>query len=104
MRTYITDLAGGTATASITITEGGTIRQAVVSYLSTAAGKIELSRSASSQIGTAAPTKDVIFRLNASATAGNVAAVIPINEKVKPFDTLYIHQTGTGNLGSVSLS
>lgn len=104
MRTYVTDLAGGTATATISITEGGTLKQAVFSFLSTAAGKIEISRSASSQIGTAQPTKDVIVRMNCSGTAGNVALIVPISEKVKPFDLIYVHQTGAGNLGTITLS
>jgi len=86
------------------MTEGGTIRQLLLSYLSTAAGKIELSRSVTSQIGTAQPTKEVILRVNASATAGNVTQRIDVNIPVKAFDYLYIHQTGTGNLGSATLS
>lgn len=104
MRTYITDLAGGTATATITITESGTLRLATFSFLSAAAGKIELSRVVGSQIGTAQPTRDVILRLNTSATAGNVVLNVPIDERVKVLDVLYVHQTGAGNLGSVTLS
>lgn len=104
MRSYIVDLPGGTATTSITITEPQTFKNAVLSFLSTAAGKIELSRSVTSQIGTAAPTRDVIARVNCSATAGNVVAVLPISEKFKTLDVIYIHQTGAGNLASVTLN
>jgi hypothetical protein len=104
MRTYVSDLAGGTATATIAITESATLGAATFSFLSTAAGKIELSRSPSSQIGTAQPTRDVICRLNTSGTAGNVVVNVPLNEKVRAFDNIYVHQTGAGNLGSVTLS
>jgi len=104
MRSYIADLAGGTATVSVTVTEPQTFKNAVISFLSAAVGKVEISRSVTSQIGTAQPTKDVIARVNASATAGNVVAVIPINERFKTLDVIYIHQTGAGNLGSVTLN
>jgi len=104
MRTYVADLPGGTATTTITATESGTLKTATFTFLSTAAGKIELSNSPSSQIGTAQPTKDVLLRLNCSATAGNVVAVLPISKSLKAFDTIYVHQTGTGNLGNVVLS
>jgi len=104
MRAYIADLPGGTATTTVQMTEPGTLRNVTISFLSAAVGKIELSRSQASQIGTAQPTRDVIARLNCSATAGNVVVVIPITEKVKAFDYIYLHQTGAGNLGSVTLS
>jgi len=104
MRTYVSDLAGGTATASIQCVERATLKQILLSFLSTAVGKIELSTSPTSQIGTAQPTADVICRVNCSATAGNVALVIPISLRVAPFQTIYIHQTGTGNLGTATLS
>jgi len=103
MRNYISDLPGGTATTSIQISETGTLKTVLFSFLSAAAGKIELSLSPTSQIGTAQPTKDVLCRLNTSATAGNVVAEIPLGLKVKILDYIYIHQTGAGNLGTVNL-
>jgi len=103
MRTYVADLAGGTATATVQITEAGTIRDIAISFLSAAVGKIEVSRAVASQIGTAQPSRDVLCRVNASATAGNVAVVIPVNVPVKNFDNIYVHQTGAGNLGTVTL-
>lgn len=102
-RRYIADLPGGTATTSIQIQQKQTLKKAVFSYLSAAAGKIELSLSPTSQIGTAQPTSDVIARLNTSATAGNLLAQIDMNVPVVPFQTVYIHQTGAGNLGNVSI-
>lgn len=104
MRNYIADLPGGTATTAIQATESGTLRAAVFSFLSTAAGKIELSMSPASQIGTAQPTSDVLARLNCSGTAGNVAIVIPLAVRLKPFQSIYVHSTGAGNLGNVTLS
>lgn len=103
MRTYIADLPGGTATTTIQMTENGKIQGITLSFLSAAAGKIEVSRSATSQIGTAQPTKDVIARLNCSGTAGNVVAEIPVTVSVKQLDYIYVHQTGAGNLGNVVL-
>ncbi len=104
MRTYVADLAGGTATVTLQATEPGTLKYLTLSFLSAAVGKIELSRVVSPQIGTAQPTKDVIARFNCSATAGNVVVTIPINLPVKTLDYFYVHQTGAGNLGSVTIS
>lgn len=104
MRRYIVDLVGGTATASVQMTESGTIQNATLSFLSAAVGKIEISRSPASQIGTAQPTADVLARVNCSATAGNVALNIPLSEKAKAFEYLYVHQTGAGNLGNITFS
>jgi hypothetical protein len=101
-RNYIADLPGGAATTTIQIQGPGTIKEMIFSYLSAGAGKIELSTSATSQIGTAQPTTDVVLRLNASATAGNVSTRVPMTLKVAAFQNLYVHQTGAGNLGSVS--
>jgi len=103
-RQYVADLPGGTATTSIQIQQTQTLKSALLTFLSTAAGKIEISNSAASQIGTAQPTVDVLARVNCSATAGNVAVEIPLNAPVKAFQTVYIHQTGAGNLGTIVLS
>lgn len=107
-RQYIVDLPGGTATTNITITQNQKLKRAVISYLSAAAGKIELSVSPTSQIGTAAPTDDVLARVNCSGTAGNVVADLDLSvaakASVKAFQVVYVHQTGAGNLGSVNLT
>jgi len=108
MRTYITDIPGGTATTPITMTQNQSLSQCVLSFLSAAAGKIELSVSPTSQIGTAAPTEDVLARVNCSGTAGNVVVALDLSrctkKAVKAFQVVYIHQTGAGNLGTVNLS
>lgn len=103
MRNYVADLPGGTATTTVQIQGAGTMKNLLVSYLSAAAGKIEISLSSASQIGTAQPTKDVLLRYNCSGTAGNVVNFIDSPSiKLALLANLYIHQTGAGNLGSVS--
>jgi hypothetical protein len=104
---YTADLPGGTATVAIQMQKKKTLKQCVISILNAAAGKVELSTSPTSQIATAQPTADVLFRLNISAgTAASVstATVIPLNLPVQAFQSLYVHQTGAGNLGSISLA
>jgi hypothetical protein len=107
MRSYILDLPGGTATNSIQIAAAGTLKEALISYHDAAAGKIEISRAPTSQIGTAQPTKDVIARINQSGTAGDqvVSFAIPAipEAKLKILDLLYVHQTGAGNLGTLTI-
>ncbi len=106
MRAYVVDLAGGTITQTVQIQSAGTLRRLILSFISAAVGKIEVSRSSVSQIGTAQPTKDVLARINCSATAGNVIAELNFSAftetKFKAFDSIYIHQTGAGNVGSAS--
>jgi len=107
-RQYIADLPGGTATTTIQIQAPQKLKQCVISFLSAAAGKIEISVSPTSQIGTAQPTDDVLARVNCSGTAGNVVAALDLTAaskgSVKAFQNVYIHQTGAGNLGNVNLS
>jgi len=69
-----------------------------------AAGKIELSTSGTSQIGTAQPDVNVLARVSASAGANQAMAQIPINLPVVAFQSIYIHCTGAGNLGTAVLS
>lgn len=106
-RIYIADLPGGTATTPVQIQGAQKLKKALVTFLSAAVGKIEISVSPTSQIGTAQPTDDVLARVNCSATAGNVVAECDLTGSakgsVKAFQTVYVHQTGAGNLGSVSL-
>lgn len=102
-RSYIADLPGGTATTTIQMTGRQTLKQAVFSIVNAAAGKVELSTVASSQIGTAQPTPDVIARLSLGAS-GKTDVQVDINVPTNPFQNVYVHQTGAGNLGSVTLS
>ena len=103
MRTYVADLPGGTATTSVQVTQSQTLRKLTLSWINAAAGKIELSTSAASQIGTAQPTDSVVARVSVGA-AGQSAVQLDINLAVKPFQTLYIHQTGAGNLGTAVIA
>jgi len=106
-RSYVADIAGGTATVTIQIQGRQTFRNWAVSALNAAAGKIELSMSATSQIGTAQPDSNVIARMSlGSAAAGNSSVVnnFPINVPVVAFQNIYIHCTGAGNLGTSVLS
>lgn len=106
-RQYVCDIAGGTATATIQIQQKQTLKLFTVTALNAAAGKIELSLSGTPQIGTAQPDVNVFARVSlGSAAAGNssVAASIPINLPVVAFQSVYIHCTGAGNLGTGVLS
>lgn len=103
-RAYTADIAGGTATVTIQMQERQTLKQAVVSWVPTAAAKLEMSTSPTSQIGTAQPTADVVFRLTGSGTAaGANITPIPISVPVVAFQSIYVHTTGAG-LGSITLS
>lgn len=104
-RAYVADIAGGTATATIQIQGSQTLKNWTVSYMNAAAGKIELSTSGTSQIGTAQPDVNVIARVSVGAnTTGNVIATVPIKLPVKAFQSVYVHCTGAGNLGTSVLS
>jgi hypothetical protein len=106
-RSYVADIAGGTATVTIQCQARQTFRNWTITALNAAAGKIELSTSATSQIGTAQPDSTVIARVSmGSAAAGNapVAVNVPINVPVIAFQNVYVHCTGAGNLGTSILS
>jgi hypothetical protein len=102
MRTYVADLVGGTATATVQMQAKQTLKSATFSFLNAAAGKIELSTVSVSQIGTAQPTQEVVCRLSCGAS-GQSQITVPINLPVSAFQNVYVHQTGAGNLGSVTL-
>jgi hypothetical protein len=102
-RAYVVDIAGGTATATIQMQGTQTLRNFDVSWVNAAAGKIELSYSGTSQIGTAQPDTNVLARVSCSAGANTAFASIPINMPVKAFQSIYVHCTGAGNLGTAVL-
>jgi hypothetical protein len=102
-RSYIADLPGGTATTSIQMTGRQTLKQIDLTWINAAAGKIEVSQVSASQIGTAQPTPDVIARFSVGAT-GQTYARADISVAVQPFQYIYVHQTGAGNLGTITLS
>src|SRR6266700_2955832 len=103
-RSYIADIAGGTATVTIQIQGTQTLKNWQVSWANAAAGKIELSLSGTSQIGTAQPDSNVLGRVSCSAGANTAVAVIPIRQPVKAFQSIYVHCTGAGNLGTSILN
>jgi hypothetical protein len=103
-RPYIADIAGGTATATIQIQGRQTFKSWTVSWANAAAGKIELSLSGTSQIGTAQPDSNVMARISCSAGANTATIQLPINVPVIAFQNIYVHCTGAGNLGTSILS
>lgn len=104
-RTYIGNIAGGTATVTVQIQGRQTFRHFIHTGTSAAVGQIELSTSPTSQIGTAQPDTSVIARLNVTATAGpSTFADVPINLPVIAFQNVYVHCTGAGNVGVFILS
>jgi len=105
-RSYVVDIAGGTATATVQAQGSQTLKSAAFSWTPAAAGKYELSYSSTSQIGTAQPDSNVIARVNVGVTTSGGASgiVVPINTPVKAFQNFYVHCTGAGNLGTVTLS
>lgn len=105
-RAYIVDVAGGTATATVQIQASQTLKNATFSITPAAAGKVELSYASTSQIGTAQPDNNVIARVSVGVltSGGAFAVTIPIKMAVKAFQSIYIHCTGAGNLGTVVLS
>jgi hypothetical protein len=103
-RPYICDIAGGTATATIQIQGSQTLKNWNVSWVNAAAGKIELSLASTSQIGTAQPDNNVLARVSCSAGANTSFASIPISVPVKAFQSIYVHCTGAGNLGTSVLN
>jgi hypothetical protein len=105
-RTYVVDIAGGTATVTVQMQATQTLKSATWSGVGAAAGKWELSLSGTSQIGTAQPDSNVIARISLGVltSGGTFAVQMPINLPVKAFQSIYVHCTGAGNVGTVTLS
>jgi hypothetical protein len=99
-RAYVVDIAGGTATATVQIQATQTLRSFKLTWANAAAGKIELSLSSTSQIGTAQPDTNVLARASCGAGTNQAFAEFDINQPVKAFQSIYVHCTGTGNLGT----
>jgi len=82
-----------------------TLKHVLLTITNAAAGAVEISTSPTSQIATAQPTADVIARLKQSATAGPAQQVeFTVNLPRRILDFVYVHQTGAGNLGEITLS
>lgn len=102
-RAYVADIAGGTATVTVQIQATQTLREMALSWVNAAAGKIELSLSSTSQIGTAQPDSNVLARASCSAGANQATQRFTLSQPVKAFQSIYIHCTGAGNLGTAVL-
>jgi len=102
-RAYVVDIAGGTATATVQIQATQTLKSMSLSWVNAAAGKIELSMSSTSQIGTAQPDTNVLARASCSAGANTASQRFDLNQPVKAFQSIYVHCTGAGNLGTAVL-
>jgi hypothetical protein len=102
-RAYVVDIAGGTATATVQIQATQTLKSMVLTWVNAAAGKIELSLSSTSQIGTAQPDTNVLARASVSAGANTSFAEFVLNQPVKAFQSIYVHCTGAANLGTAVL-
>jgi hypothetical protein len=100
-RQYVVDIAGGTATATVQMQATQTLKSADFTWVNAAAGKIELSYSGTSQIGVAQPDNNVICRISASAGGNTAYAHFDISMPVKAFQSIYVHCTGAGNLGTL---
>lgn len=105
-RPYIVDIAGGTATVTVQAQGTQTLRNATFTWTPAAAGKYELSYSSTSQIGTAQPDSNVVARVSIGVltSGGSAGVTVPINMPIKAFQNFYVHCTGAGNLGTVTLS
>ncbi len=88
---------------TIQIPVSGTIRGVLMSAVTAAAGSWELSSSGTSQIATGSPDTGVLARLRIGATAGMQNVFFPLNRSVKVLDNLYIHTTGAGNVGEITI-
>lgn len=102
-RIIVQSIAGGTATATITVPASGTLRSVDMSIVPAAAGSWELSTSSTSQIATAAPDSGVIARARVGVSLGSGFQHFEPNRPVKVLDYLYLHCTGAGNVGELTL-
>ncbi len=88
---------------TVQMPQSGTIRGVLFSAVTAAAGSWELSTSGTSQIATGSPDVGVVARIRIGATAGMQNVFFPLNKAVKILDNLYIHTTGAGNVGELTI-
>jgi hypothetical protein len=102
----VADIAGGTATVTVQCQQTQTLKSATWSGVGAAAGKWELSYSSTPQIGTAQPDSNVISRISLGVltSGGTFGVQQPITMPVKAFQNIYVHCTGAGNVGTLTLS
>lgn|SRR5678816_1808125 len=101
---YVVSVAGGTATVAVTMTQNGSLKSAQFSIADGAAGSWELSLSGTSQISSATPDTSVLARARlGTILGGTYFANFPMNVPVKAFQIVYLHCTGAGNVGELTL-
>ena len=88
---------------TIQIPVSGKVTNVLMSIVTAAAGTWELSTNSTSQIATGSPDTGVLMRARVGATAGMQNIVFQINRAVKILDNWYIHTTGAGNVGELTL-
>jgi hypothetical protein len=88
---------------TIQIPVSGRVTGVLMSAVTAAAGSWELSTSSTSQIATGSPDTGVMARIRIGATAGMQNVFFPLNRQVKILDNFYIHTTGAGNVGEITL-
>lgn len=101
-RSYVASLPGGTATTTVQAQQNGNLKMICLSMVSAAAGSVEVSLNPTSQIATAQPN-DVLARARINGAAGWMYAQFPVNVALKPFQNVYVHQTGAANVGEATL-
>jgi len=87
---------------TIQMPQTGTVIGVLMSPVGAAAGSWELSLSSTSQIATGSPDTGVKARLRLAAAAVS-PVFFPLGLPVKVLDNLYIHTTGAGNVGELTL-
>jgi len=101
-RAYVADFTSPTS-QTIQIQGTQTLTEWDVSVANIAAGKVELSLSSTSQIGTAQPDSNVLARFNIAAggaTGPTSFGSFKLNQPVKAFQSIYVHSSGASNLGT----
>lgn len=88
---------------TIQIPQSGKVVGILFSVITAAAGSWELSTSSTSQIATGSPDTGVKARLRIGATAGMQNVFLPVEIPVKVLDNWYIHTTGAGNVGELTI-
>jgi len=90
---------------TIQMPQSGIIMGVLMSIVPAAAGSWELSTSSTSQIATGSPDTGVKARarISGAASLASVSFYFPLGLGVKVLDNLYIHTTGAGNVGELTL-
>lgn len=101
-RVIVLSVTAGTS-QTIQIPVSGRIVGVLMSIVTAAAGTWELSTNGTSQIALGSPDTGVKMRVRVGATAGMQNVFVQFSEAVKILDNWYIHTTGAGNVGELTL-